>query len=227
MKLAGSFGRNSERNLYMALKVFTAAFIFLAGLSAQAHPVSYKGATGVMTWNQPFMSDHWITYSFRPDMAIAGRFMRMIMQDGKELKYSGLQLDYLAKRWNGEDSQANIYLYGGMGNAHFDSTDGGAPFGGIEADAEDRKYFALIKAEYMKPTNADEFSHVEARLGIAPYEAEYNEMASWFMVQAQWHPTLVKKFVVTPLARVFYKSFLLETGVSLDGDWMMNFMFHF
>lgn len=202
---------------------------FLTGfavVTANAHPVSYKGATGVMTWNQPFMSDHWITYSFRPDIAVAGRFMRMEMKDGK-FNYNGLQLDYLLKRWNGEDHQANIYLYGGGGVVRFNDKDGSAPFAGVEADVEDRKYFALIKAEYMKPTVGDEFAHVETRLGIAPYEAEYNEMASWFMVQAQWHPTLSKQFVVTPLARIFYKSFLLETGVSLDGDWMMNFMFHF
>jgi hypothetical protein len=198
----------------------------LLGCAVQAHPVAYKGATGVMTWNQSFMSDSWVTYSFRPDMAIAGRFMRMEMQDGR-LNYSGLQLDYLLKRWNGDDSQSNIYAYGGGGNANFHESNGGAYFGGVEADAEDRKYFSLIKAEYMKPTVGSEFAHVEGRLGIAPYEAEYNEMATWFMVQAQWHPTLVKKVVVTPLARIFYKSFLLETGVSLDGDWMMNFMFHF
>jgi hypothetical protein len=201
--------------------------IGFAASAAQAHPVSYQGATGIMTWNQPFMSDHWITYSFRPDMAIAGRFMRMNMEGGEEFNYSGLQLDYLLKRWNGHDYQANVYLYGGGGFAHFDDDNGGAYFGGFEADAEDRKYFALIKAEYMKPTIGEEFGHVEARLGVAPYEAEYDEMASWFMVQAQWHPTLAKEFVLTPLARMFYKSFLLETGVSLDGDWMMNFMFHF
>ncbi|HVK60440.1 MAG TPA: hypothetical protein VM432_02770 [Bdellovibrionales bacterium] len=197
-----------------------------AAHSAQAHPVTYQGATGVMTWNQPFMSDHWITYSFRRDMAIAGRFMRMEMQDGQQ-NYSGLQLNYLLKRWNGDDYQANIYVYGGGGVATFDEQNSGAYFGGFEADAEDRKFFSLIKAEYMKPTAGDDFGHVEGRLGVAPYEAEYNEIASWFMVQAQWHPTLEKKFVVTPLARLFYKSFLFETGVSLEGDWMMNFMFHF
>lgn len=200
--------------------------LLLATSFATAHPVAYQGATGVMTWNQPFMSDSWVTYSFRPDMALAGRFMRMNMKDG-ELKYYGLQYDYLVKRWNGNDYQANIYVYGGGGSVRFEEKDGSAYFGGFEADAENRKYFSLIKAEYMGPSIGDDFGHIEGRLGIAPYEAEYDEVASWFMVQAQWHPTLEKQFVVTPLARIFYKSFLLETGVSLQGDWMLNFMFHF
>ncbi len=210
----------------MKFKSLTLVLLILMPAAVLAHPVSYGGATGVMTWNQPFMSDSWVTYSFRPDTAIAGRFMRMQMKEG-ELNYSGLQLDYLLKRWNGDNYQANIYIYGGGGHVTLDEKIGNGSLGGAEADIENRKYYALIKAESMRPTVGEDFNHVEARLGIAPYEAEYNEMASWFMVQAQWHPRLEKKFVLTPLARIFYKSFLLETGVSLDGDWMMNFMFHF
>lgn len=194
--------------------------------SVFAHPVAYKGATSIMTWNQPFMSDHWIVYSFQPNMAIAGRFIRMEMPEG-ELNYSGLQYDYLVQRWNGSNHQANIYIYGGAGDISLNRENGIGYFGGFEADIEDRKYFALIKAESMQTDVADDFNHVEGRLGIAPYEAEYDEMAAWFMVQGQWHPTLKEKFVFTPLARLFYKSFMMESGVSLEGDWMMNFMFHF
>ena len=208
------------------MKIAFVLFGLLVSVKAVAHPVSYKGATGVMTWNQPFMSDHWLTYSFRPDMAVAGRFMRMNMPDGR-LNFSGLQFDYLAYRQNEIDSQANLYLYAAGGEAAFDGRSRGAGLVGIEADAESRKYFALIKAETMRGEDVPDFDHVEGRIGVAPYEAEYNEVASWLMVQAQWHPTLEKKFVITPLARFFYRSVLWETGVSTDGDWMMNFMFHF
>ena len=203
-----------------------AFFTILVGQSALAHPVAYQGALGVMTWNQPFMSDFWVTYSFKPNQAIAGRLVRMEMPNGR-LNYSGAQYDYLVKRWNGDDYQANVYVYGGIGNTNFAGLNGLGYLGGFEADAENRKYFALFKAESMQTKIAEDFNHVEGRLGFAPYEAEYSELATWFMIQAQWHPSLQKKFVVTPLARIFYKSFLLESGVSLDGDWMMNFMFHF
>ncbi len=200
--------------------------LLILSLSAHAHPVSYEGATAVMTWNQSFMSDSWITYSFRRDAAVAARFMRMEMPEGR-LTYTGAQLDYLVFRKNELNSQANLYAYGGAGNVNYQSSQGGAGFVGLEADGESRTYFSLIKSEYMRSTVSPEFSHVEARLGVAPYEADYSEIASWFMVQAQWHPALAKKLVVTPLARFFYKSVLWETGVSTDGDWMMNFMFHF
>lgn len=208
----------------IALKV-AALFLAFLSLSTFAHPVPFKGAVGVMTWNQPFMSDTWLTYSFKSDMAIAGRFLRMEMPEG-ESRYSGLQFDYLLYRDNGLDHQANVYLYGGGGAVHLDDSTGGASLVGFEADAENRRYFALIKAEQMTASIGPDFGHVEGRLGVAPYEAEYNELASWFMVQAQWHPSLEREFVFTPLARFFYKSALWEMGVSTDGDWMLNFMFH-
>jgi len=177
----------------MKLALLTLVF---AGLHAFAHPVPYQGAVGVMTWNQSFMSDTWITYSFRPDMAVAARFMRMQMPEG-DFRYSGAQLDYLILRKNELHSQANIYAYAGGGATHFDGEAGGAAFYGIEADAETRKYFGSIKAEQMNASVGPDFSHIEAR-----------------------------KFVFTPLARFFYKSALWETGVSTDGEWMLNLMFH-
>ncbi len=193
--------------------------------SVYGHPVPYKDAVGVMTWNQPFLTDSWITYSFRPDTAIAARYMRMEMEDGESKLYMP-QLNYLLKRWNEKDSQANIYLYGGAGALHFKNQTGSAGLIGVEADAEDRKYFILGKLESMYGSIGENFHSATLRVGIAPYEAEYDEVASWFMLQAQSHPALTKSFALTPLARFFYKSALFEIGVSLDGDWMINLMFH-
>ncbi len=193
---------------------------------AHAHPVAYKGATGVMTWNQPFLGDDWLTYSFRPDAAVAARHMRFEVPEGR-LHFYGPQLDYLAKRWNQLDSQANIYLYGSYGGLNFQDRTHGAGFGGVEADAESRKHFVMIRYEKMWSDLGPDFYHAEFRLGIAPYEAEMNEIASWLMVQYQWHPMLTRKYAITPLIRLFYKNVLFESGVSTDGDWMLNFMFHF
>jgi hypothetical protein len=194
--------------------------------NAQAHPVSFKHAVGVMTWNQSFMTDDWITYSFRPDAAGAFRHMRFDMPEGRAQFYAP-QFDYLVKRWNEADSQANIYAYGAYGSMNMGRESKGAGLAGIEADAESRKYFVMAKYENMWGDLGPRFYHGEARLGVAPYEAEFNEIASWFMIQYQWHPMLVKKDAFTPLIRLFYKSVLFETGVSTDGEWMLNFMFHF
>lgn len=172
------------------------------------------------------MSDDWLTYSFRPDAAIAARHMRFDVPEGR-MQFYAPQLDYLLKRWNEADHQANVYLYGAYGPLSFQNQTQAAGLAGIEVDAESRKYYASAKYEKMWGSLGPEFYHGEARLGIAPYEAEFSELASWFMIQYQWHPMLTKKEVITPLIRIFYKSVLLETGVSTDGDWMINYMFHF
>lgn len=193
---------------------------------AQAHPVPYANAIGVMTWNQSFMSDDWITYSFRPDMAIAARHMRFDMPEGRS-HFFAPQFDYLVKRWNYPNSQANIYAYGAYGAMKFQNETMGSGLAGIEADAESRSLFVMGKYERMWAKMGPRFYHVEARLGAAPYEAEFNEVASWFMLQYQYHPMLVRKHAVTPLVRLFYRSVLVESGVSTNGDFMLNFMFHF
>lgn len=207
---------------YIILILLTLVF----SSASWAHPVAFKGALGVMTWNQSFMTDDWITYSFRPDAAVAGRHMRFDMPEGR-MQFFAPQIDYLVKRWNEPESQANIYVYGAYGTAQLKDQTHGAGLGGIEADAESRKYFISGKYEKMWGDLGPDFYHAEARLGVAPYEAEFNEWASWFMVQYQYHPMLLKKEVFTPFIRLFYKSVLLETGMSTDGDLMMNFMFHF
>src|SRR6185295_12715540 len=104
---------------------------------------------------------------------------------------------------------------------------GTAPLGGLEADIESRKYFLMGMIEGFVPTVGENFYLSSLRVGMAPYEAEFNEIATWLMLQAQHHPSLTKDYAVTPLVRIFYKNFLVEAGVSFDGDGMLNFMFHF
>ena len=191
-----------------------------------SHPVPYQGAVGVMTWNQPLLSDDWITYSFRHDVAIAARHMRVDMPDGR-MHFYAPQLDYLVKRWNMPDAQANIYVYGAYGATTFLNRTRAAGLAGLEADAESRKFYVSAKYEKMWSSLGSNFYHSSFRVGAAPYEAEFNEIASWFMLQYDYHPQLSKKFEVTPLVRLFYRSVLLEVGVSTRADWMLNFMFHF
>ncbi len=191
-----------------------------------AHPVSYKGSVSFMSWTQPYLTDIWTTYSFRPDMAVAARYMKMNMPEGN-FQTELAQYDVLLKRWNKPNYQANIYAYGGYGAVRFNDLNGTTGIAGLEADAESRKYYISGKSEWMRPSVGPNFDHYELRLGVAAYEAEFNEIASWLILQYQYHPSLAKPSVLTPLARFFYKNVLWETGASLDGDIMINLMFHF
>jgi hypothetical protein len=199
---------------------------FFWASSTWAHPVPYRYAIGVMSWNQPFMSETWVTYTFLPDMAIAARMNRFVMQNGMVANFYSPQLDYLVKRWNGDNYQGNIYVYGGLGSYNFDGMSGHQYYGAVEADWETRKYFVLGRWESGRGNIGPDMHKGEFRLGIAPYEAAYEELASWLMVQIQYHPGMYRHYAITPLGRFFYKSVLWELGVSTDGDYMLNLMFH-
>lgn len=220
---------------FVRASLITILFIFSSYCqNTVAHPVVYKGAYAFMTYNQPFLSDTWLNYSFRPDMAIVARGMRMTLSKNTgTLNVYMPQLDYLVKRWYGEDSQANIYVWGGLGGANLHqhqrvhNKNGTAGIVGFEADAESRRYFGLVRYEVIPNSIHKTMHQAEVRVGVAPYEAEYCEIASWFMISGKYNPGLKRSYSITPLARFFYKSVLWETGVSLKGDWMLNFMFHF
>ncbi len=210
----------------MGMTKIISLFLFLFfSHNAQAHPVSFKNAVSVMSWNQPFMTDNWITYSLNHRSALAARTMRLETLEGRQ-SYFGPQFDYLVKRWNNMHSQANVYVYGSYGVLHAQQSSRAAGLGGIEVDAESRKHYIALKYEKMW-SDFSNMDRVEARLGVAPYESEFHEISSWFMIQYQYHPMLIRKDVITPLIRLFYKSVMFEGGVSTDGDWMTNFMFHF
>jgi hypothetical protein len=62
---------------------------------------------------------------------------------------------------------------------------------------------------------------------VAPYKAEIDQLATWIMLQGQFHPALSREWALTPLVRLFYRNVLLGGGASVKGDWMVNFMVHF
>lgn len=207
------------------LLCFLIGAIFWPG-TIMAHPVIYKDGVALMTWNQPFLNDVWAAYSFRSDMAGVARAMRMKMPKGDAV--SGLaQFDYLLQRWNGKGYQANIFPYAAVGGARLNRHAGVAGLLGLEADAESRRWYVSGRWESMFADRLPDFHQGTGRVGIAPYEAEFDQIATWLMVQGEWHPGLTRKWTVTPLLRLFYKQFLIEGGVSIHGDWMANAMVHF
>ena len=179
-----------------------------------------------MVWNQPFLNDTWVTYSFARQAAIAGRFQRMERPAGEMYMYVP-QIDFLIHRWNTDDAQANIYTYGGFGASRFLQDTSWAGLAGIEADAESRRFYVSGKFQTSFFKNDDRVYQSQFRIGAAPYLSQFNELSSWLILSVQHEPQLVRHWIVTPMVRMFYKSMLWELGSSFKGDWMLNFMVHF
>ncbi len=204
-----------------------ALFITFLGLTAAgfAHPISYKNALSIMHWNQAEENETMVTYTFHRQAAVAAMYHRMVL-DGVETKYAGPQFNYLVKRWNKLESQANVYVTAGAGTYEYGSREKSAAALTVEADYETTKIYLSSKFMGHFPEIGGNVYAARYRAGVSAYPFEFDELSSWFIIDVQHNSRMEHEVTVTPVLRLFYKNILLETGSSLDGDWMLNFMVH-
>lgn len=179
-----------------------------------------------MAFNQRDMLDWQVLYSFERNLSLGVDFIRDNME-GPDRYFLLPRISWLIHRWNAKDSQANIYVYGGAGAATKDGLTKFAAEGAIEADYETRKIYLSGKGTWVGADSFDPLHVYQLRLGFAPYLAEFDDVHSWLIAQAQYFPyASEEKLRVGPVLRVFYKSVLWEMGVSAQGSWNLNFMVH-
>lgn len=201
--------------------------IFLLGFPSvlQARPISYPGGWMVMQMNDSFSNSLHINYTPTPKYSIGykGEYWR----DG-DWQFHGAELDYLVKRWNNPQSQANLYLQSAAGIAYsdagsFNDKTEPAAFTGVSIDWEDRRFFTMYENMIMYAGDIDKFYSQKARVGIAPYIGDYGDLHTWLMLQVNHDPKHDDEFVFTPMVRLFKSEYLAEAGVSDNGDILLNF----
>ena len=126
------------------------------------------------------------------------------------------QFNYLIKRWNELDSQANVNASVGFGGRHDSVTnDSVAVYGALEADYETRRIYSQVSAETLQSDDNVQFSRYRGRLGVAPYKADFDALSTWLVMQVDIMPEMDESVRVTPMVRLLYSNFVLEVGVSL------------
>ncbi|MBC7714952.1 MAG: hypothetical protein H7177_16520 [Rhizobacter sp.] len=203
-------------------------FLSLFIARAEAHPVAFAGSYSIMTWNSKEMSDWMFTHSFTSNYSLTARYLRLDTKEGERTFYMP-QFNYLLKRWNELDSQANIYLSASHGGEKINSSLKSVSGAALETDWESRKYYVSFREDVLidHKNSSKNIYQTKARAGFAPYLAEFNEINSWFILQADHNNKDVKEFKLTPFIRLFYHNVLTEFGVSSKGDAQFNFMVHF
>jgi len=190
---------------------------------AAARPVSYPGGVTVIVENDDDMNSVLVHYTPRRDYAIG---LRVEHIDALDAVLVGPQLNYLVKRWNGADSQANVYLFAAAGPVIGDVTKVGG-FTEIATDWENRRLFASYLARVTLVDDAETQLRQSARIGVAPYVAEAGALHTWLMLQLDRFDGRGEEWRLTPLVRVFKGNFLGEAGVSLDGAPLVNVTYRF
>ena len=183
--------------------------------SAYANPVSFKGGYGIMPAYNKDWFDVQLNYSVTNRYAVgASSYYR----EGKNstAEFGIGQLNYLIKRWNELDSQANVNASVGFGGRH-DSVmdDAVAVYVALEADYETRWIYSQVSAETLQSDDNVQFSRYRGRLGVAPYKADFDSLNTWLVMQVDSMPEMDEGTRVSPMVRLFYNNFVLELGASL------------
>jgi hypothetical protein len=199
------------------------AILFLNHL-VSAHPVTFVDGTMFKNMAREDMSETSVTYTFAPRFAVGLGYERLQMETS-ENSWGMLDFNALFKRWNGEDSQANIYLLSGAG-AYWDKTkESAAGKWGVQADYETRQFYTLASYTGWHAEDVETYYAVY-RIGYAPFVAGYNDLNVWMITQLDYNPDMRSEVQVTPFLRFFYKNILWEMGASLRGNFYWQFMVH-
>jgi hypothetical protein len=193
-------------------------------LSAHARPVSYPGGWTAMQMNDANSSSLHLHYS--PSANYSVGYKAEYWRD-KNWQFHGAQLNYLLKRWNMPEAQANAYVKTAFGVAEQGGNTHTAAFVGFAADWETRRYFTSYENRYSDAGDIDHFYMQKARVGIAPYVGDYGDLHTWLMLEVDHNPTRQEKVMVTPMVRLFKDVYMAELGVSHRGDVMFNWVVRF
>jgi hypothetical protein len=143
-----------------------------------------------------------------------------------------VQPTWLAKRWFGQDFQANAYLTGGLGlatgiNGNAMESDA-AYFAGVMADWETRRQFLSYEARFLDAGHFGDNFMQAGRVGWAPYEGDTGDLHTWLMVEVDHRPEARESVGITPLIRFFKNTLLVELGYNMtEHQPLANFTFRF
>lgn len=199
--------------------VFFIPVLFFAAQAAQARPVAY--ANGWMAMGMNDGMENSLSLSYSPTARDAIGLRSDYLRDDDAWMHT-VNYNRLLKRWNQPASQSNIYALSGVGVATRGNEQSAVGWVGMEADWEDRRYYVSYENRFIGASAVDEFFMQKARVGIAPYIADYDGVHTWLMLQVDHRPSNQNQIVVTPLVRVFTSEVLGEIGISNKRDVMFN-----
>jgi hypothetical protein len=201
--------------------------LLILPLAARAHPVAFEGSLGIMGYHSRTMTDMEVNYSVRSWFAPSLQLYRFTEGTNRPDVLLG-KLNLLAKRWNGPDYQANVYLHAGGGVSRLYGERRGVYHLGATADIENRRLYLLAEADTLRDSRGAQANFWKVRGGFAPYLAEFDGLHTWLVLEARRQVMRNEKrsVEIIPTLRFFYQNVLWEVGSSLGGDVYFNYIIH-
>jgi hypothetical protein len=210
---------------------FAGLVLASAGITVQAKPIAFSHGTTVMAeYGAGTMKEAQVFYAPKYFYSLGGGYLELesdIDQRRREITYA--RANYLVKRWNMESAQANVFVWGGAGQAYVSENNDHtfAWNAGAQVDYETRRIYSSLKTDLHR---ANAFSHrVDTlQLGLAPYEHDIDTLATWFVVQGRNYTGGIHDGIEWALLlRLFKRGGWIEAGVTGDGKLQAMAMVNF
>jgi hypothetical protein len=220
-------------NIYSNFFLIARAIILLESVfhltQANAGFFIPKGTTMAMATYSPTESMAEIAYGLSRDTSMA-LGMNSMTDAARSYRWTmaQAQVTQLVGRTFTESGIGNAYVYAGPLAARgttFNGTRLGV-HGGVWADYESRRIYARVSWHGYR-TSAFTWNASVAQIAVAPYLADYEDVASWGGVQLK-RRTGQTQIETTPFVRFFKKTSWIDVGVSVNRvnrkDVFINFM---
>jgi len=206
-----------------------ACAVMLSPAALSAKPIAYaQGTTVMVEHGADTMNEVQVFYAPRYDWSFGAGYLEIDGLAGREREIVYARANYLAKRWNSEDAQANVFIWGGAGGASANQGSGLTSWNaGGQVDYETRRVYSSIKTDLHR---SSAFTHRidTLQLGIAPYEHDYDTLATWLVVQGRNYTGGIHEGVEwAVLLRLFKGSAWIEAGATTDGKLQAMAMLNF
>lgn len=207
------------------------AALLLGSTLALAKPIAFSHGTTVMAeYGAGTMKEAQVFYAPKYFLSLGPGYLELesdIDHRRREITYA--RVNYLVKRWNMDAAQANVFVWGGAGQAYVSEINDHEFTGnaGAQFDYETRRVYASIKTDWYE---ASAFSHRidTLQLGLAPYKHDYDKLATWAVVQARRYTGEIHEGTEWALLlRLFKGGGWIEAGVTDDGKLQAMAMVNF
>jgi hypothetical protein len=214
------------------ITAISAAVVLLAAWAVPAvgKPIAFAhGTTFMVEYGAETMNELQVFYAPRYFLSAGGGHLSLQSElDARTRDITYARVNYLPRRWNLEAAQANVFVWGGAGRAHVGETGENlfAWNAGVQLDYETRRVYASLKADLHE---SSAFSHRidTLQLGLAPYEHDYDALATWFVVQGRRTTGhILDGTEWSLLLRLFKGGAWIEAGATLDGKLQAMAMFN-
>lgn len=215
----------------MNLVRFLAAGLLAAPAFVCAKPIAYaQGTTVMVEYGAGTMIEAQVFYAPRYDWSLGAGYLELDRDEpGRESGITYARVNYLARRWNRPRAQGNLFFWGGAGEFyHAASNDRAFAWNaGAQLDYETRRIYGSLKTDLQR---APDFTRRidTLQLGIAPYEHDYDTLATWLVIQGRNQSGDRHEDVEWALlVRLFKRGAWLDAGVTADGKLQAMAMFNF